>query len=134
MVTGAVLVAVVAAEVGTDIGPRETPSEPLTELGGLVVEVELSSDARGERMEKDRRLSLSDFVSGGGILMLALSVVGIVWADCRWPAFRLGRSASLIAASKEWDTDRPLIFKGRGTSLLKLADEERDVIAVSLLR
>lgn len=133
VVTDAVLVAIVAAEVGTAMGARATPSEPLRELGGLAVEIELSSDARGERREKERRLSLSGLASGGGMLMFALSIVVIEWADCRRPAFRLGKSSSPVAASKEWETDRPLIFNGLGTSLFKLADEERDMMAVRLL-
>ena len=69
VVTGAVLVAIVAADVGSVIEAGETPSEPLTELEGLAVEVELSSEARGERMEKERRLSLSGLTSGDGMLM-----------------------------------------------------------------
>jgi hypothetical protein len=82
VVTGAVLVAVVDVEVGTVTGKRMTPSEPLTELGGLVVRVELSSEARGERTEAERRLSLSGLVAGGGILMLGLSIVVLVCVDC----------------------------------------------------
>lgn len=100
VVTDAVLVAVVVAEVGSVIGARNTPSEPLTELGGLVVRVELSSEARAERREKDRFLSLSGLVSGGGILMLARSMLAIEWVDCRCPAFRFGESALLAAASR----------------------------------
>lgn len=83
VVTDAVLVAVVVAEVGKAIGTRRTPSEALTELGGVGLWVEASSDARGDRMEEERRLSLNELVSGGGILMLALSMVVIVWADCK---------------------------------------------------
>lgn len=75
--------AVVEPEAGTLIGRRETSSEPLTELGGLVVAVELSSEGRGDRMEAERWRSLSGLVEGGGILMLGLSIVVFVWADCR---------------------------------------------------
>jgi hypothetical protein len=110
---------------------RETPSEPLMELEGLAVEVELSSDARGERMEKERRLSLSGLTSGDGMLMFALSIVVIEWADSSRPAFRLGRSASLVAASKEWESGRPPMRNGLAPSLPKLTDDERDVILAS---
>ena len=51
VVTGAVFVAVVEAEAGTVIGRRKTPSEPLTELGGVVVCNELSSEGREDRMD-----------------------------------------------------------------------------------
>jgi hypothetical protein len=107
VVTDAVLVAVVVADVGTVIGTRGEPSEPLTELltelGGLIVCVEASSEARGDRMEKERRLSLSAAISGKGILMLALSMLVIVWVERSWPAFRLGKSALLVSASKVWE-------------------------------
>jgi hypothetical protein len=82
VVTDAVLVAVVELEVGRVIGPRKTPSEPLTELGGLVVGGELSSEARGERIEVEKRRSLSGLVVGGGILMLGLSIVVLVCVVC----------------------------------------------------
>ena len=78
VVTGAVLVAVVEAEAGTVIGRRETPSEPLIELGGVVVCNELSSEGREDRMDAESRRSLSGLVGGGGMLMLGLSIVVFV--------------------------------------------------------
>jgi hypothetical protein len=82
VVTGAVLVAVVEAETGTVIGRRKTPSELLTEFGGVVVCDELSSEGREDRMDAERRRSLSGLVEGGGMLMLALSIVVFVSVDC----------------------------------------------------
>jgi hypothetical protein len=78
VVTGAVFVAVVEAEAGTVIGRRKTPSEPLTELGGVVVCNELSSEGREDRMDAERRRSLSGLVEGGGMLRLGLSIVAFV--------------------------------------------------------
>jgi hypothetical protein len=65
------------------------------------------------------------------MLMFALSIVVIEWADCSRPAFRLGRSASLVAASKEWESDRPPMRNDLAPSLPKLTDDERDVILAS---
>ena len=93
VVTDSVLIAVVEPAVGTAIGRREPSSEPLTELGGLVVGVELSSEGRGDRKEVERCLSLIGLVGGGGILMLGRSIVVFVGVDCKYPAFRLGKSA-----------------------------------------
>jgi hypothetical protein len=78
VVMGAVLVAVVEAEAGTVIGRRETPSEPLIELGGVVVCNELSSEGREDRMDAESRRSLSGLVGSGGMLMLGLSIVVFV--------------------------------------------------------
>ena len=82
VVMGAVLVAVVEVEAGIVIGRRKTPSEPLTELGGVVVCNELSSEGREDRMDAERRRSLSGLVVGGGMLMLGLSIMAFVSADC----------------------------------------------------
>ena len=133
VVTDSVLIAVVNPEVLAAIGWREKSSAPLTELGGLVVGVELSSEGRGDRMEAVGCLSLSGLVGGGGILMLGLSIVVFVWEDCRWVAFRLGSSALLVAASKECETERPEFFNETGASLLRLVDDDPDAIAVKLL-
>jgi hypothetical protein len=78
VVMGAVLVAVVEAEAGTVIGRREAPSEPLIELGGVVVCNELSSEGREDRMDAESRRSLSGLVGSGGMLMLGLSIVVFV--------------------------------------------------------
>ena len=78
VVTGAVFVAVVEAEAGTVIGRRKTPSEPLTEFGGVVVCNELSSERREDRMDAARCRSLSGLVGGGGMLMLGVSIVVFV--------------------------------------------------------
>jgi hypothetical protein len=78
VVTGLVLVAVVEVEAGTAIGRRKTPSEPLTELGGVVVCDELSSEGRGDRKDAERRRSLSGLAGGGGMLMLGVSIVAFV--------------------------------------------------------
>lgn len=78
VVTDSVLIAVVKPEVLAAIGWRGKSSAPLTELGGLVVGVELSSEGRGDRMEAVGCLSLSGLVGGGGMLMLGLSIVVFV--------------------------------------------------------
>ncbi len=75
VVTDVVSIAVVEAPAGSVVGERKMSSDPLRELGGLVV---LSSDLREDRIDVEGRLSLADLDVGGGILMLGLSIVVVV--------------------------------------------------------
>ena len=119
VVTDVVSVAVVEAPAGTVMGERRTSSDPFTELGGLAV---LSSDLREERIDAERRLSLDGLDVGGGILMFGLSIVVVVWDDCAWLDFLLVASALLVAMSRECDKERPVVFKGKGPSLLEVEE------------
>ena len=100
-VTGAVFVAVVATEVDATIGLREIPSKPLTELGGLEAVVTESSERRDNLTVAESRRSLDDLLTGGGMLILARSIVAFVCSDCAKVLFRAGKSNGLVAARRE---------------------------------